>query len=150
MAKKNKLNATQVEIDGVKFHSKFEGEVYEALLNLERVGYISELKLQHEITLIPSFMYDRSRIRPTRMIVDFSFKLNLPDGRQIPVDFETKGYQTDVYRIKIKLLKFMKKDVVKEKLYKYVLYQGKYLDSVYEQELKVRARLDQVIKAYSQ
>lgn len=146
---KNKLNASKVEIDGIIFDSKFEGETYEALKSIEKSGLISELELQHEITLIPSFTYDRSTIRPTRMLVDFHFNLHLPDGRKIPVDFETKGYQTDVYRIKVKILKFLKKGLVKEGLYKYVLYRGKYLNSTYEQEMKIRDTLERVIKQFT-
>lgn len=141
----NKLNASRVIIDGIEFHSKFEGEVYEALKSIERSGLISGLELQHEITLIPSFRYEKSNIRPTRMIVDFKFNLHLPNKRVISVDFETKGYQTDIYRIKVKLLKFLKKGLVKEKLYKYVLFRGKYLDSVYEQEMKIRETLEKII-----
>lgn len=144
--KKNKLNATKVEIDGITFDSKFEGETYEALRNLEKAGIISELKLQHSVILIPSFTYGRSTIRPTKMIVDFNFLLHLPSGNKIPIDFETKGYQTDVYRIKVKLLKFLKKDLTKAKLYGYILYSGKYLDSVYEQERKVLDRLNKEIE----
>ncbi len=143
--KKNKLNATKVEIDGILFHSKFEGETYQALKNIAKMGDIAELKLQHELVLIPSFTFQGRRVRPTKMLVDFNFILKLPNGTNVEIDFETKGYKTDVYRIKVKLLKFLKKEVSKAKLYRYVLYQGKFLDSVYAQELKVRARLDEVI-----
>lgn len=147
--KRNKLNASKVEIDGIIFDSKFEGETYEALKSIEKSGLISELELQHEITLIPSFTYDRSTIRPTRMIVDFHFNLHLPNGSKAPIDFETKGYQTDVYRIKVKLLKFLKKGLTKEGLYRYILYRGKYLDSVYEQEMKIRETLNKIIKQFT-
>lgn len=144
---KNKLNATKVEIDGMTFHSKFEGETYEALKNIEQSGLIVGLTTQHNITLIPAFRFglDSRAVRATKMIVDFRFKLKMPDGREMVVDFETKGYQTDVYRIKIKLHKFMIKDLVKESAYEYILYRGRYLDSVYEQEMKIREKLQKVI-----
>lgn len=144
--KKNKLNATKVEINGITFHSKFEGETYEALLNIERSGLISNLALQHEVILIPGFTYDGRSVRPTKMIVDFHFDLNLPNGKVVDIDFETKGYQTDVYRIKVKLLKFLRRELSKADVYKYVLYRGRYLDSVYDQEMKIRDRLEGVIK----
>lgn len=149
MTKKNKLNASKVIIDGIEFHSKFEGETYEALKSIERSGLISGLELQHEITLIPNFTFEGRSVRPTKMVVDFRFDLHLPNGKRVPIDFETKGYATDVYRIKVKLLKFLKKGLAKEKMYKYVLYRGRFLDSAYEQEMKIRDTLNAVIKQFT-
>ena len=52
--KRQKLNNKIVTIDGIKFHSKKEGERYCELKLLQRAGVISELELQKSYELIPA------------------------------------------------------------------------------------------------
>ena len=51
---RNKLGNTTVTIDGITFDSKKEGQRYCELRLLERVGKITDLRLQVEYDLIPA------------------------------------------------------------------------------------------------
>jgi len=133
----NKFNATKKECDGILFDSKFEMQVYQALKELESEKYISDVELQVPILLIPGFSFGIQSVRKMEMIVDFKFKYKTYD-----VYFESKGWRTDVYNLKLKLLKYIKKDLRKEKMFTYILYSGKTNKTVAEQKEKIIAKLD--------
>jgi len=119
--KKNKLNASKKIVNNIEFDSKFEAQVYECLIELEKEKIISNLELQVPILLVPGFGYGTQSIRETKMIVDFKF---IYDGKR-EVYFESKGWETPVFKIKLKLLKYLKKELRKEGLFAYILYKGR-------------------------
>lgn len=105
---KSKYNARKVTIDGITFASAKEGRRYKELKLLERAGVIDNLKLQTKFLLIPS-QYDTVTIngkeksrcveRACVYIADFTY---LENGALVVED--SKGYRTDEYRIKRKLM----------------------------------------------
>lgn len=107
--KRSKYRNKKVEIDGHKFDSKKEASRYVNLKLLERAGNISKLELQPRFTLQDSFV-DSSGATHKRItyVADFSY-LN-KDGKMVIED--TKGFSTDVYRIKKKMFLKMYPDYV--------------------------------------
>lgn len=89
------MNATKVEIDGIKFASKLEAYLYNALTN---AGI--EFEYQKVYELQPKFKYLGETIRPIKIIVDFYLT-----GRNKIVD--SKGWSTTISTLKYKLLKYL-------------------------------------------
>ena len=89
------------------FDSAKEWRRNQELEALERAGEISELNRQVPFVLMPSFAIadkttksGRRTVREIRYIADFTYRLE--DGTRIIED--VKGMQTDVFKIKRKLL----------------------------------------------
>lgn len=80
------------------FGSKFEAAVYHALLLREKLGEIKEIKKQQTVVL-------QSGPRETRITwrVDFS-AVEVPSGEIVYI--EAKGFETNDYKLKLKLWKF--------------------------------------------
>ena len=79
---------------GIKFDSKLELFFYE-LLKKEKLGF----EFQVPYTLVPSFKYNKSSIRPMNLIVDFDFTKH---GRNV--------YQREDNKLKWKWFKYIMKD----------------------------------------
>lgn len=87
-------NAKKTEVDNILFDSKLEANMYLALKNL----HIPHER-QHTIILQPQFKdTDGKTVRAIKWIVDFYF----PWCETI---LDTKGYATEVAKIKIKIFK---------------------------------------------
>lgn len=97
----SKYRNTKVIIDGIKFDSKKEGARYEELKLLQKAGLITDLERQKRFELQPSFVLNGKRYRPIYYVCDFYYREN---GEWIIED--VKGKQTDVYKIKKKLLAY--------------------------------------------
>lgn len=97
----SKYHATKTVIDGITFDSKREAKRYQELKLLERAGAIRDLKRQVRYELIPAFDCDGKHYRPTTYIADFVYT-DVNTGKEVVED--CKGYRTDVYRLKAKLL----------------------------------------------
>ena len=89
------------------FDSAKEWRRNQELEALQRAGEISELNRQVPFVLMPSFAIadkttksGRRTVREIRYIADFTYRLK--DGTRIIED--VKGIQTDVFKIKRKLL----------------------------------------------
>lgn len=89
------------------FDSAKEWRRNQELETLQRAGEISELNRQVPFTLMPSYTISDETtrqgfrtIREIRYIADFTYRLK--DGTRIIED--VKGIQTDVFKIKRKLL----------------------------------------------
>lgn len=93
----------KVEIDGIKFDSKAEGEWYLKLKELERTGEISDLKLQPVYEIIPKL----TKIIPVRLktktkwvtkviernavyTADFEYTDNAT-GQRVTMEIKSKG-----------------------------------------------------------
>lgn len=66
----NKYNAKKVEINGVRFDSKKEAQLYQKLENLQRIGIISELRRQVRFELVPKQKDERA----VHYVADYVFK----------------------------------------------------------------------------
>lgn len=91
----NKYHARAVWLDGIWFPSQKEAHRYLELKLLERAGEIQDLRLQVPFVLLPKSKYGR----PVKYIADFVYTEN---GRQVVED--AKGYRTDLYKLKRRLM----------------------------------------------
>lgn len=91
----SKYKAKKVEVDGIVFDSKKEANRYSELRWLERGGVIDNLRLQVPFVLIDKSEYGRA----IKYIADFVYT---ECDKEIVED--VKGFKTDVYKIKKRLL----------------------------------------------
>ena len=108
----SKYRNKKVVVDGIEFASKKEANRYRELKLMERAGEISDLRLQVKYVLIPAQRekvwnreknhFEEGKVieREVSYYADFVYKNRL--GFKIVED--TKGYRTDVYKIKRKLM----------------------------------------------
>lgn len=89
------------EVDGIKFKSQWESEFYSQLKLREQAGEIVEMKRQTTWVLQEGFRDIHGKHwRPISYVDDFSF-LEVDTGKFVVVD--TKGFETEAFRIKLKL-----------------------------------------------
>jgi hypothetical protein len=91
----NKYHAKKTTIDGITFASKKEANRYVELKLMEKAKAIQDLKIQVAFPLIPKTKYGRE----IRYIADFTYYEN---GELVVED--TKGFRTDVYKLKKRLM----------------------------------------------
>lgn len=113
---RNKYGNRKTVVNGIEFDSRKEAVRYQELRLLERAGKISGLRLQEKFVLIPSQreasteVYksgsQKGRRKPGKLlekecsyIADFCYTEN----GEIVVE-DTKGFRTEVYKIKRKLM----------------------------------------------
>lgn len=106
--KKPKYNNKKVEHNGIKFDSKKELKFYLQLLERERNGEVSNIRLQVPFTLQPSFKFNGKTIRAITYKADFVYYDNT-DNKEHIVD--TKGFRTEVYKIKKKIMLYLGNDL---------------------------------------
>ena len=87
------------------FASKREARRAQDLRLLERAGKITKLQTQVKFLLVPKF----GKERPMHYIADFVY-----DEHGIRVVEDCKGCRTDVYRIKRKLMKWIRGIEIRE------------------------------------
>ena len=105
--KLSKYRAKKCVIDGIKFDSLKEGARYQELKLMERANAISNLELQPKFKLQDGFNHQGKRERAIHYVGDFQY---IENGRVVVED--TKGFRTDVYKIKRKMfLKRYGKDI---------------------------------------
>ena len=108
--KTNKYNAIKTETDGIVFDSRFEAEKYEELKTLERIGLIKDLQRQVRFILLDEYVNNKGeKIRPISYIADFCF-FDMKKKQKIAMD--TKGLETEVFRIKKKLFENKYRDYI--------------------------------------
>ncbi|MEE1050200.1 MAG: DUF1064 domain-containing protein [Clostridia bacterium] len=100
--KNNKYSNTKITIDGVTYDSKKEARRHRELLLLERAGKITNLERQVKFELIPK----QDGERACTYVADFVYT-NVDTGERVVED--TKGFKTEVYRIKKKLMLWVHK-----------------------------------------
>lgn len=101
---KNKFGNKKVVVNGMTFDSEGEYSHYCHLRLLERAGQIRNLKHHVSFELIPSQVICGKRERGTSYEADFVYE-QAPDWKTVIVDF--KGYRTDEYILKRKMMKFL-------------------------------------------
>lgn len=97
---RNKYQAEKAFLNGIKFDSKKECNYYAELLLLKKAGEVVKIELQPKFELQPRFEHDGKKEKP--IIYRADFKVTYADGHIEIVD--TKGFKTDVYGIKRKML----------------------------------------------
>lgn len=90
-------------IDGYRFDSMREAARYQELRLLERAGVISELELQPKYTLQPGFTREGKKHRAITYTADFRYR----DERGATIVEDVKGVQTQVFRMKRKMLLYV-------------------------------------------
>lgn len=109
---RSKYKNQKVVVNEIKFDSKKEAKRYQELLLMQRAGLITDLKRQVPFTLVPVFSLNKNRYRPLIYIADFVYKEN---GIEVVEDVKaSKTYQTDVYKIKKKLMAYIYGIEIKE------------------------------------
>ena len=117
----SKYGNKRIEIDGIRFASQKEGYRYVELKYLQRLGVISDLRLQVKFELIPKMKSEKGKvIQPLTYIADFVYTEN---GKQIVED--VKGYKTQVYEIKKKLMRYVHGIEIKEVTDEQIAYHRK-------------------------
>lgn len=110
--KKSKYRNKKVLIDGIWFDSQKEGKRYLELKQKEKLGEISDLRLQVKFELQPSFKINGKTIRAINYVCDFLYKEN---GNEVIEDVKaSKKFQTDIYKLKKKLFEYKYKIEIKE------------------------------------
>lgn len=107
--KQSKYRNKKVIIDGIEFPSKKEGNRYQELKLMQRAGIITDLRMQVPYILVPAFNLGKKRYRNMSYVADFVYKEN---GKEVVED--TKGFRTDVYKIKKKLMAYIYQIEIKE------------------------------------
>ena len=101
--KKSKYGNERTATNGIKFDSKKEARRYMELRQLETMGKISDLKLQHTFTLQEAFTTESGdRIQAIKYIADFTY---MEDGKFVVEDVKSPATRSNpVYRMKNKMM----------------------------------------------
>ena len=94
---RNKYRAKKVKYEGLVFDSRKEYRRWRELLLLEKVGMIKGLRRQVKYELLPRV--PGKWPRPVVYIADFVYH----EGKKEIVE-DVKGYRTDVYKLKKRLM----------------------------------------------
>lgn len=95
--RKNKFGAKRTTVDGITFDSKREAAFYVELKLRERAGEVAGVELQRRFALLG---HDGSLI--CTYVADFCFWDHVADSFRC---VDIKGVETDVFKIKRKLMK---------------------------------------------
>ena len=101
----SKYGNQKTVIDGIRFDSKHEASRYIELKYMERAGLIKDLLLQQRFELIPEIRdcHGRVKQRPVYYVADFCYSEKDGDGWRRVVE-DAKGYRTQVYKLKKKIM----------------------------------------------
>lgn len=100
-----KYHNKKIVIDGIKFDSIKESNRYRELKLLQKANLITELELQKKFELQPSYINNKcQKVRAITYIADFFYYDKQKDQYIIE---DVKGYRTDVYKLKKKLLEYV-------------------------------------------
>ena len=94
----NKYKNKKVVIDNILFDSKKEANYYTYLKLLQNAGKIKNLELQKKFVLQDKFNLNGKTHRAITYVADFVYE----DEKGMHI-VDTKGYRTEVYKIKKKL-----------------------------------------------
>lgn len=99
----SKYYSRKVIIDEIKFDSKKEGNRYLELKLLLKAGKIRDLELQKKFELQPKYKMNNKTIRAISYVADFVY-FDV-DKKEMIVE-DTKGFRTEVYKLKKKLFEY--------------------------------------------
>lgn len=75
---------------------------------MERQGLIKDIKLQMRFEIQPKYKKNNKTIRAINYVADFTY-FDVNKGKTIIID--TKGYRTDVYKLKKKIFEYVYPDL---------------------------------------
>lgn len=108
----SKYKNKKSEYKGIKFDSKKEMLRYIVLEDMQKKGEIEDLQLQVPFVLIPPFELNGKKYKGMRYLADFTYK---KDGKVVVEDVKASAtFQTDVYKIKKKLMAYVHNIEIKE------------------------------------
>lgn len=90
-------------MDGITFDSRAEMTRYWELRVLKKKGLIVDLELQPEYILQDAFIHKGKKIQAIKYRADFRY-LDTLRNRIVVEDVKAKTYQTEIYKLKKKLL----------------------------------------------
>lgn len=105
--RRSKYGNTKVTYRGITFDSKKEFEYYLFLLDRQKRGGITELRLQVPFELQPAFEHKGKKIRAITYVADFTYVDKA--GEMHIVD--TKGMRTEIYKLKKKMMQYRGYDI---------------------------------------
>lgn len=94
----NKYKAKKVVVDGIKFDSKLESNIYIKLKEIKSKLLDFEYNLQPRFLLMDKFKLNNKTFRSVEYIADFEI---ISNGNSYIID--VKGMETPVFKIKAKL-----------------------------------------------
>ena len=104
-----KYNNKKIAVDGIIFDSKKEAARYSELKILLKAGLIFDLELQPVYEIQPSYKRQGKTVRAIKYLADFRYKEN---GKMVVED--VKGFKTDMYKLKKKLVEYKFDVIIKE------------------------------------
>jgi hypothetical protein len=104
----HKYGAKKTIINGIKFDSQAEGKRYSELLLMLKAGLISDIELQPEFVLQPSFTKGSVKYRAIKYRADFAYYDFTVHKRIIE---DVKGCRTKEYLIKKKMFEYVFPDL---------------------------------------
>lgn len=104
----NKYKNKKIVVDGIEFDSKKEANRYGQLKLLEKAELIKELELQKIFELQPSFKKNGKTYRKITYKADFYYYDNHLERYVVE---DTKGFKTDIYKIKKKMFEYVYPDL---------------------------------------
>lgn len=121
--KQHKYSAKKVEVDGITFDSKAEGEYYKYLKTLQKAGVVKNFSMQVEYVLLDKFEHPSTgkTVRAIKYIPDFLIAYT--DGTSEVVD--VKGMMTKDFKLKAKM--FMAKYQIPLTIAKYDYRTGNFV-----------------------
>lgn len=105
-----KYNNRKVELDGHKFDSRHEADVYKYLKQQQDEGNITQLSLQVPFILLDKYKINGRSVREIKYIADFTF---INQEGQLEV-WDAKGVKTNIYKLKKKLFEYRYQTEIKE------------------------------------
>lgn len=110
-----KYKSKQTIVDGIKFQSKLESERFQQLKLLQKAHEITDLQCQKEFQIFEGYIncYTGEKHKSRYYVADF-FYLDLRSKQWIVED--TKGVETDVFKLKWELVQEQHPDYVFRKL----------------------------------
>ena len=113
---RSKYGSRKTVVDGISFDSKKEASRYRELLLLERAGKIRNLRRQVKYVLIPA-QYEnpdsptksgrgKCLERECSYVADFVYDVPM-EPELVEIVEDTKGFRTEAYKIKRKMMLFM-------------------------------------------
>lgn len=101
---KSKYHNKKVKFRGITFDSVKERDYYLYLLDREKRGEVRHINRQYKFEIIPSFTTPAGeKIKAITYLADFYFFDIVSNSWRV---IDVKGYKTDVYRLKKKLLAY--------------------------------------------
>lgn len=110
----SKYSNKKVVVDGIKFDSLLEANRWQELKLLQRAKQIQNLDRQVRFELQPSYKKNNKTIKAINYVADFVY-YDLNKKKMIVED--TKGFKTDVYKLKKKIFEYVFPDLEITEIY---------------------------------